>query len=58
MRGQAATAPAIAERVRRMEDADIITGYRVELGLEKLFPVTAIIRMSAPEETARRSAPA
>lgn len=40
----------LAERVRRMEEAGIITGYRVELGLEKLFPVTAIIRVSAPEE--------
>jgi len=44
------SAPAIAERVRRMEAAGIITGYRVELGLEKLFPVTAIIRVSAAEE--------
>lgn len=44
------SAPAIAERVRRMEEAGIITGYRVELGLEKLFPMTAIIRVSAPEE--------
>lgn len=44
------SAPAAAERVRRLEDAGIITGYRVELGLEKLFPVTAIVRVSAPEE--------
>jgi DNA-binding Lrp family transcriptional regulator len=44
MRSQAA-----AERVRRMEDACIITGYRVELRLEKLFPVTGII----PHERAR-----
>ncbi len=43
------SAPAAAERVRRLEDAGIITGYRVELGLEKLFPVTAIVRVSAPE---------
>jgi hypothetical protein len=34
-----------------MDDAGIIAGYRVELGLEKLFPVTAIIRVSAPEES-------
>ena len=32
------SAPAGAERVRRMEDAGIITGYRVELGLQQLFP--------------------
>src|SRR5881397_864757 len=44
------SAPAAAERVRRLEDAGIITGYRVELGLEKLFPVTAIVRVSALEE--------
>ena len=36
--------------VDRLEDIGIITGYRVDLGLEKLFPVTAIIRVSAPEE--------
>src|SRR5262249_16289958 len=28
--------PAVAERVRRLEDVGVITGYRVELGLEKL----------------------
>ena len=48
------SSPAVAERVRRMEDAGIITGYRVELGLEKLFPVRAIIRISAPEENCLR----
>jgi Lrp/AsnC family leucine-responsive transcriptional regulator len=46
--------PAAAERVRRLEDAGIITGYRVELALEKLgFPMTAIIRVTAPEEKFR-----
>jgi Lrp/AsnC family leucine-responsive transcriptional regulator len=44
------SAPAVAERVRRLEDAGIITGYRVQLALEKIFPVTAIVRVSAPEE--------
>ena len=49
------SAPAVAERVRRMEDAGLITGYRVELGLEKLgFPVVAIIRVAAPEEKCAR----
>jgi Lrp/AsnC family transcriptional regulator, leucine-responsive regulatory protein len=43
--------PAAAERVRRLEEAGIITGYHVALGLEKLgFPMTAIIRVTAPEE--------
>lgn len=48
------SAPAVAERVRRMEDAGIITGYRAELGLDKLFPVRAIVRISAPEENCLR----
>jgi DNA-binding Lrp family transcriptional regulator len=52
MRSQAA-----AERVRRMEDACIITGYRAELGLEKLILVTAITRISAPEENYTAGAP-
>jgi Lrp/AsnC family leucine-responsive transcriptional regulator len=49
------SAPAVAERVRRMEDAGLITGYRAEIGLEKLgFPITAIIRVAAPEERCPR----
>ncbi len=41
------SAPAVAERVRRMEDAGIITGYHAEINRNKLgFPITAIIRMS------------
>jgi len=39
-----------------MEDAGIIAGYRVDLGLEKLFAMTAIIRISAPEENCARLA--
>jgi Lrp/AsnC family leucine-responsive transcriptional regulator len=45
------SAPAVAERVRRMEAAGIITGYRVSLALDKLgYAMTAIIRIRAPEE--------
>ena len=45
------SAPAVAERVRRMEDAGLVTGYRADVDLEKLgFPVSAIIRVSASEE--------
>jgi Lrp/AsnC family leucine-responsive transcriptional regulator len=45
------TAPAAAERVRQMEDAGIIRGYRAEVGLERLgLAVTALIRVSAPED--------
>ena len=41
------SAPAVAERVRRMEEAGIITGYHAEINRNKLgFPITAIIRMS------------
>src|SRR5262245_20734584 len=42
--------PAAAERVRRLEEAGIITGYRAEVDAEKLgFAVSAIVRVSAPE---------
>jgi len=41
--------PAVAERVRRLEDAGFITGYRATLALDKLFPVQAILRVNAPE---------
>jgi Lrp/AsnC family leucine-responsive transcriptional regulator len=41
------TTPAIIERIRKMEDAKIITGYRVEIDTAKVgLPVTAFIRMS------------
>jgi Lrp/AsnC family leucine-responsive transcriptional regulator len=37
--------------VRRLEEAGIITGYRAELGMDKLGrPVVALIRISAPEQ--------
>ena len=45
------SAPAVADRVRRMEDAGIIAGYRVELGMANLgASLLALIRVSAPEE--------
>jgi Lrp/AsnC family transcriptional regulator, leucine-responsive regulatory protein len=46
------SSPAVAERIRRMEDAGIISGYHAEINLPKVgFPITAIIRMStAPGE--------
>jgi Lrp/AsnC family transcriptional regulator, leucine-responsive regulatory protein len=38
------SAPAVAERVRRLEEAGIITRYRAELNLEKLgLPIMAFI---------------
>jgi Lrp/AsnC family leucine-responsive transcriptional regulator len=45
------SAPAAAERVRRLEDAGIIRGYRLEVGFEALgLPISALIRVTAPEE--------
>ena len=40
----------MAERVRRLEDAGIIRGYRADLNLEKAgCPIMAIIRVGSPE---------
>src|SRR5689334_5659428 len=40
--------PAVAERVRRLEEAGIIGGYQVNLNLVKLgYPLVAFIKMSA-----------
>jgi len=40
------TTPAVAERVRRMEEAGLITGYRAEVDLLKLgFPLLAFIKL-------------
>lgn len=40
------SAPAVADRMRRLEEAGIITGYRAEVNLGKLgLPITAIIRV-------------
>ncbi len=41
------TTPAIIERVRKLEDAKIITGYRAEIDNAKIgLPITAFVRMS------------
>jgi len=41
------TLPAVAERVRKMEDAGIITGYRAEVDPARIgLPITAFIRIS------------
>nr|BBH87022.1 AsnC family transcriptional regulator [Thermosporothrix sp. COM3] len=40
------TSPAVAERIRKMEDAGIISGYHAEINRAKLgFALTAFIRM-------------
>lgn len=39
--------PAVTERVRKMEDAGIITGYHAVINAEKVgYPIIAYIRMS------------
>lgn len=49
------SAAAVTERVKRMEDAGLITGYRLDVNLERLgFPITALIRVAAPEEKCPR----
>jgi Lrp/AsnC family leucine-responsive transcriptional regulator len=41
------TTPAVIERVRKLEDARIITGYRADIDTAKIgLPITAFIRMS------------
>ena len=41
------TTPAVLERVRKLEDAGIITGYRAEIDRTTIgLPITAFIRMS------------
>jgi Lrp/AsnC family leucine-responsive transcriptional regulator len=43
--------PAAAERVRRLEEAGIITGYRAEVNLAKIgLTIMAFIRMYTPRE--------
>src|SRR6266571_8569099 len=42
------TPPAVAERMRRMEEAGVIRGYRAEVDPSKLgYPIEAFIRVSA-----------
>jgi len=41
------TTPAVIERVRKLEDAKIITGYRAEIDPAKVgLPIIAFVRMS------------
>jgi Lrp/AsnC family transcriptional regulator, leucine-responsive regulatory protein len=48
------TPPAVAERVRRLEEAGVITGYRAQLDVAKLgLPLSAIIRLAPRARDAR-----
>ena len=41
------TTPAVIERIRKLEDAEIITGYRAEINSSKVgLPIIAFVRMS------------
>jgi Lrp/AsnC family leucine-responsive transcriptional regulator len=41
------TTPAVIERVRKLEDAQIVTGYHADIDPAKVgMPITAFIRMS------------
>lgn len=43
------SAPAAAERVKRMEEAGIITGYRAQVSAEKVgLPLMAYVRIEVP----------
>jgi Lrp/AsnC family leucine-responsive transcriptional regulator len=45
--------PAVAERVRRLEEAGVITGYRVALDPTKVgLPITAYVRMHTNQNDA------
>jgi Lrp/AsnC family transcriptional regulator, leucine-responsive regulatory protein len=49
--------PAVAERVRRLEEARVITGYRAEIDPRALgYPLTALIRIKPAAGQLRRIA--
>jgi len=49
------TLPAVAERVRKMEDAGVITGYRADIDPAKIgLPITAFIRISVTGDVLAR----
>jgi Lrp/AsnC family leucine-responsive transcriptional regulator len=49
------TLPAVAERVRKMEDAGIITGFRAEIDPAKIgLPIAAFIRISVVSDVLAR----
>ncbi len=49
------SAPAVTERVRRLEDAGIITGYHAAVDLARIGrPIQAIIRLGNPGDRTER----
>ncbi|WP_082343706.1 Lrp/AsnC family transcriptional regulator [Sulfobacillus thermosulfidooxidans] len=49
------SAPAVAERIRKLEDRGVIRGYRVDIDWKNVgLPVEAFIRLTTPREASRR----
>lgn len=45
------TAPAVAERVKRLEEVGVIAGYRLDLNLEKVgYPLLVFVRIATAEK--------
>ena len=48
---------SVAERIHRMEEAEILLGYHAQINLEKVgLPILAFIRMSTPGQNSARIA--
>ena len=46
------TAPAVAERVKKLTDAGVIKGYRAIVDYEAIgFPILCVVRMKVPMST-------
>jgi len=49
------TPPAVAERVRRLEQSGVISGYHAQIDLKKAgFGLVAFIRLTSPPELAQQ----
>jgi Lrp/AsnC family leucine-responsive transcriptional regulator len=49
------SAPAVAERIRRMEDAGIIKGYHAEIDMTRMgYPISAMIRLNTEGDMCSR----
>lgn len=50
------SSPAVAERVRRMEEKGIILGYKAIVNLEKIgLPITALVRVNTHDNAASKT---
>jgi len=49
------TAPAVAQRVRKLEEAGIITGYHAAVNLERLgYPIVCFVHLTVPSAVEKR----